>query len=290
MEKTQKEKELKILINKLIIKKITEEGEKNLNLNRNNPNYLHIKEVLEKIQNNSLKAGVMNYLLSSRKKAYFKYKILLEGKDYKNYLREIFLSDDIFSLENMFFVDINKNDRYVEPTPLKDENLEPLSKDDKSLEDFNIRVDKENKKRSIDYFNIRILNLFETTRRNILLEIDLSKPLDELQEILKLAKKSFDKKMEALKNNELIENNNILDDKLFEKMKYKRTVNIPLNEKLIDILFVVDCLLLEYKPKKIKDLLENYYFNFDSKISDIKGKYYERLAKEAKQIINKIIK
>jgi hypothetical protein len=87
-----------------------------------------------------------------------------------------------------------------------------------------------------------------------------------------------------------IKSNNILDDELFEKMKNKRNVNIPLNEKLIDILFVIDCLLLEYKPKKIKDSLENYYLNFNSKIGDIRGKYYDRLATEAKQIINKIKK
>jgi hypothetical protein len=136
---------------------------------RNDFIYQHICEILKSVKSKNLKINIINYLLINRKKAYFEYqkqKVILKEDNKKIYKDTVTLLDSMFSLEDIFFIDVNKNNRYVEPSPVKDENLQPLVDNDKSIKDFYTRLDKQNKKSNIDYFNIRILNLFETINNN----------------------------------------------------------------------------------------------------------------------------
>jgi hypothetical protein len=264
---------------------------------RNNPNYLYIKEILKSVNSKSLKISAINYLLLNRQQAYYM-AINFKGNKNKEYLEQIDFLDKNFSFEDMFFIDIHFNPKIDLSTQEKD--LKPivsLHKKEINEKETYIQLSKVMKKKGIRAYNSKILNLFEAPIGNMLLELDLNKPLEELQEILKLAKKFFDKQKKQLKNDPLYDflftNYNILDEKLFYSLFNKRDANIPFDEKLIDLLYLIDCLILELKTKDIKKSFENYYItlaytNKNLFISYIMNDYYKKLSKEAKNILAKI--
>jgi len=262
-----------------------------IKINRNNKNYLHIKDVLKNINSKELKISAINYLLLNRKQAFF---ISQNSKNSFVYLRQIELLDNNFSFEDMFYMDIEFNpDSDLSEKP---EDLEPLillAENKISVKDAYLRLAKKNKKKSIKAFNVKILNTFEEAYKSILLELDLNKPLEELQEILKLAKKFFDKQKQNLKLiNEFLEKNNIMSESLFYLFLNKRNSNIPFEEKLIDLLYIIDCLLLKCKSKEIKKKFQEYYIEKYPKLdlSYILNDYYKNLLKEANSLIPKIKK
>jgi hypothetical protein len=254
---------------------------------RNDFIYQHIHKILKSVKSKNLKINIINYLLINRKKAYFEYqkqKAVLKEDNKKIYRDTVTLLDLMFSLEDIFFIDVNKNNRYVEPSPVKDENLQPLVDNDKSIKDFYTRLDKQNKKNSVDYSNIRILNFFESlnTYKNlkkynidnfnitildilqnpkttILLELDLNKRIDELIEILKLAKKFYNKKKKILEEKEIIYVDDNTENSIYNFLFEKRSKKISLNESLVDILFIIDCKILNYSKTQIRNAINDFY-------------------------------
>jgi len=268
------------------------EGQENcIKINRNNQNYLYIKDILKNINSKKLKISTINYLLLNRKQAFFIYQ---NSKNSFSYLKQIELLDNSFSFEDMFYMDIKFNPNTNLST--KPEDLEPLillAENKISVKEAYLRLAKKNKKKSIEAYNIKILNTFEEPYNSILLEIDLNKPLEELQEFLKLAKKFYDKQKQSLKlENEVLGRDNIIDENLFFLFLNKRNSNIPFEEKLIDLLYVIDCLLLKCKSKEIKKKFQEYYIEEYPKLdlSYILNDYYKNLLKEAKNLIPKIKK
>jgi hypothetical protein len=263
---------------------------KNPIIARDNKNYLHIANVLKEVNSKSLKVSAFQYLLNPREEYYKRFietksrtkdKILSQGL----YIIDTYYSDKNFSFENMFCIDVNNNLEY--------DVLEDLKKLNKLFFEGKIKdkeYNKQIKKMFLKRFNIQILSFFTTF--NILLEINLNRPLEELQEILKLAKNFYDKNKEKILKNSNLEESNIIDEKLFEKIKNKRNSAIPFDEKLTDMIFIIDCLLMEYNSKEIKLSLQNYYINNypHLDLSYILTDYYKNLVKEAKKIIDKIKK
>jgi len=262
-------------------------------ITRTNQNYLHIKKVLLKVSSKILKINAIEHILYNRRQAFF---ISKHSKNKKEtYLRHISLLDNSFSFDDMFFlnVDLNPDVNFSADT---EEDLEPLillAEKKISIKEAHLRLAKKNKKKEIEAFNMKILNLFDKPLGTILLELDLNKPLEELQEILKLAKKFYENqkaKIPAIKN--IAKQHYIIDEKMFFSFLNKRNSNIPFEEKLIDLLFIIDCLVLECKPKEIKLSLQNYYIENYSQLdlSYILTDYYKTLLKEAKTILPKIKK
>jgi len=259
---------------------------------RTNQNYLHIKKILLEVSSKILKINAIEHILYNRRQAFF---ISKHSKNKKEtYLRHISLLDNSFSFDDMFFLNVDLNPDINFSTTKED--LEPLillAEKKISIKEAHLRLAKKSKKKEIEAFNMKILNLFDKPFGTILLELDLNKPLEELQEILKLAKKFYDKqknKIPTIKN--IAEQHYIIDEKMFSSFLNKRSSNIPFEEKLIDLLFIIDCLILEYKPKEIKLLIQNYYIeNYPQlDLSYILTDYYKTLLKEAKTILPKIKK
>ena len=268
-----------------------ESQENCIKINRNNQNYIYIKNILKNINSKKLKISAINYLLLNRKQAFF---ISQNSKNSYSYLKQIELLDNNFSFEDMFYMDIEFNPNMNLST--KPEDLEPLillAENKISVKETYLRLTKKNKKKSIETYNVKILNIFEEPYNHILLELDLNKSLEELQEILKLAKKFFEKQKRILKiDNKFLEKDNIIDEKLFSLFLNKRNSNIPFEEKLIDLLYIIDCLLLKCKSKEIKKKFQEYYIEKHPKLdlSYILNDYYKSLLKEAKNLIPKIKK
>jgi len=254
-------------------------------LSRNDKNYLYLKRLLQEVESKTLKVSALNYLLLNRKSAYFIYKRHKENAIF--YKKQINLYDLSFSFEDMYFMKADLN--FETNFQLKNSDLESLIllyEKKITPKEAIIRLSKKNKLKAIEAYNIKILNLFESSANNILLELDLNKPLEELQEYLKIAKKHYDKQKKLLEKNKLIFNNSILDEEFFNYLIAKRSSNIPFEEKIIDLLYIIDCLLINIKSKQIKLSLQDYYIenylNLD--LGYILNDYYKVLTKEAKKI------
>ncbi len=287
------------MVLKVFIFTTTEKGKKMKDnddftvIDRQNKNYKYLMTILNGIYSKTLKVSVINYLLFNRKEAFFIY--LHSNNRVKTFIEQIELLDGNFSFDKMFFMDTYFNTEFnFYSNKEKDlEALVALAKGEISVNEAFFRIKKQNKLKSLEIFHLRILNLFEENTNNVLLELDLDKPLDELQEIVKLAKKFYDRNKKNLDKYQILKNKNILDKKLFDKFISKRTSTILLEEKLIDLLFMVDNKLIEAPKKLIKQSLQNYYIsnlsNFPQlDISYVLKEYYKNLEKEANTIIQKI--
>jgi hypothetical protein len=290
---------LENILEKKIIDEIEEENKKKISeLNRNNKNYLHIKKILNQVKSRNLKVSAFDYLLRERynylwNNLYVPDLSSLLHYDKVEYLNRIYFKDSSFSFEDMFIME-NHRGTSCDTLMLKNEELSLFPKyfmGEINKKELELKSEKYNKKRAFSFSTTKIFNLFGKKKGdNILLELDLNKPLEDLQEEVKLAKRFFNKNKNQVENEfEINYGYNVFDNELFEELKNKRSVKIPFDEKLIDLLFIIDCLIID-KPN-IKLLLQNYYSNnykeiyLDYLLTD----YYKELVKKAKQIINKMI-
>ena len=106
---------------------------------------------------------------------------------------------------------------------------------------------------------------------NNYIQLDLDKSIDELIEEIKYIKEA----VKLPKQNE----------KIKELLKFNDT-KIPLLEKYIDVLYILDSFIIKQPLKEAKEELFNYYF-FTPKSPEYKtiDKYIETIFKKAKQIL-----
>jgi len=93
---------------------------------------------------------------------------------------------------------------------------------------------------------------------NTFLQLDLSRPLDEIIEILKLYKKHYDNNFECEYKKKDVERFITLNKKIKSFLK-KRNKIIKIETKMVDIIFYIDCLYLNKDEKEIKKDFINFY-------------------------------
>jgi hypothetical protein len=254
-----------------------EENQEEFILKRDNKNYLHIKEVLDEVESKELKIDVIQDFLIIRQEIYFL---------------------------NKYFGDINI-DSYIKA--INEEDL-LVFKGRRIINDYsngkakvNIEIEKQMTDNYIEFihplkkFKIKVSKIRDIiSKREALLEVSLHSSLEEILENVKIAKNFYNEnKYDIDDKNDLffIEEIKEIINKL---IKNKREIYILINDKLVDLFFIIDCLILKLKQKEIKKSLENYYRNnytmnkkFEKiNLSYIENNYYKRLEKDAKQIIN----
>jgi len=111
------------------------------------------------------------------------------------------------------------------------------------------------------------------------LNIDLDLEEKEIEAIIKLAKKRIKKQ----KQDTLF---NILVKQLNSSKKRDRT--IPLEDKICDLIYLLDCKILEFEKNTVINQIYNYHIKKETMVSPyyITGTYYQRL----EEILNNILK
>jgi hypothetical protein len=239
----------------------------NIQIKRDNQNYLYLKDIFKSIKDKRLIAQIMSILILNRLKEYENFKLL----DDHDYLKIIKNSDLSFRLsEKMYFKIDNK----------EIELKKRITKNYIAIED------------SLNRFKIKI-NYDDNFEINKVIELPFNKPLNELLESITLAKKLWER-YEVIINDKynLYISNTEITKTIFEIIKGKRNKAISLNEKITDLLFLIDGLLMKINQNELKKELYDYYYHYylgnALNLDYFAKEYSNRLIKDANSILERI--